>query len=519
MSNQFDLLIIGGGINGCAVAWTAARLGYDVALVEKNDFGCGVTSRSTRLIHGGLRYLESFQFRLVRESLHDRDVWLDEFPGLVKPLEFLVPVYKTDSRPAWYINIGLHMYSWMTPNRDLRAHRKLSAKQVKSWEPGVDQEGLRAGLVYFDGQCPFPERVSLEMALDAERRGALVRNHAAVEEFLVEKGAVVGARLSDGEELRAKLTINAAGAWIDDVRGLLPKQEPNPLLTLLNGAHIFVKPFPGSPSHAIYHEARADQRPFFIVPWRGLCMIGTTETKYDGDPGDVAPLDSEIEYLLREVNWMLPEANLREDDIVFSYAGPRPLLRSSGNMNSASRDHQTYDHGKEEGLPGLLTMVGGKLTTAPAFGYYVVEQAGEILDKKAPARPSAERPEASALGQRSAREREVFGLAALDIERLAAEQPSAAEPFIDGAPYQAAEVLHAVRAEKAQTIADVLLRRTGLGYEAGFCAEWVDATGRLLATELQWDRAQQESQLEAFWREYRRTLHSRVAPTPVASSA
>ena len=264
-----DIVIVGGGINGCALARLAALSGFRVTLVEKNDFGCGVTSRSTRLIHGGLRYLESFRFRLVRESLRDRTILLREFPGQIVPQPFLIPVYGSDSRPPWHIAAGLEIYGFLAGGAVLPKHRRLRAEEVRRVEPGLAAGDLRGGFVYYDCQAVYPERLSLEMALQAEEAGATVRNHTAVTGFLVEDSRVLGVRVDgpDGEEeIRARLVVNAAGAWADRVRRLLPGARREPLLTLLNGAHILLAPFPGAPRHAVYREARADGRPFFIVP-------------------------------------------------------------------------------------------------------------------------------------------------------------------------------------------------------------------------------------------------------------
>lgn len=249
---------MGRGINGCALACAAVRRGIRTALVEKNDFGAEVTSRSTRLIHGGLRYLESFQFGLVRESLKGREALLRRHPGQVLPTPFLLPIYRRDSRPRWYIALGLYIYRHLASRRALPPHRRLSAAETLALLPALDPQGLLGGFEYFDCEAVYPERLALEMALEAEAAGASVWNHTRVTGFLVNGPRVEGVRIaaSNGSpRLRCRLVVNAAGAWVDQVLGLLPRPPAKRLLTLVNGTHIAVRDFPGSPRHAVYHEA------------------------------------------------------------------------------------------------------------------------------------------------------------------------------------------------------------------------------------------------------------------------
>jgi len=516
VSEAYDVLVIGGGINGCATARHAAQSGLHTALVEKNDFGCGVTSRSTRLIHGGLRYLESGQVSLVRESLRDRYKLLEDYPGQVKPLEFLIPVYESDSRAPWYIQVGLAAYSFLARNGRLPKHRRVSPREIAELAPALDQEGLRAGFLYFDCQAPYPERLALEMALEAEQAGATVLNHAPVTGIIAEDGRVAGVRIRRGaepegeeRELRARLVINAAGAWADHVRQLLPGgPQQRRLLTLLNGAHIVVRPFEGAPCQAVYHEARTDRRPFFIIPWRKLYLIGTTETPFEGDPEDVEPTQEEIGYLLKETNSLLPGSRIGEDDILYSYAGPRPLVRASGkNFNRASREHAIYDHEPEEGLGGMLTLVGGKLTTARTFASQVVEAAAKKLGRRAgdgPQKP-ADQPR-GAPDDLDPRLTEIYGRRAGRLQELLGEHPEWREPFAPGASTVAGEVLFAVREEKAETLGDILLRRTGAAFDPGYGEFWAERAAALAAPELGWDQGAVERQLEACRSEREKTL-------------
>ncbi len=512
-------MIVGGGINGCALARLAALSGFRVTLVEKNDFGCGVTSRSTRLIHGGLRYLESLRFRLVRESLRDRTILLREFPGQIVPQPFLIPVYRGDSRPPWRIAVGLELYGLLTGGAVLPKHRRLSAAEIRRNEPGLAAEDLRGGFVYYDCQAVYPERLALEMALQAEEAGATVRNHAAVTGFLVEDSRVVGVRVDgpDGEEeIRSRLVVNAAGAWADRVRRLLPGASRQPLLTLLNGAHIVLPPFPGSPRRAVYREARSDGRPFFIVPWRGLYLVGTTETPFAGDPDRMTPTETEIEYLLREMNGLFPHADAGRESVLYAYCGSRPLLRvTGGNMNAASRDHALYDHESEDGVQGLLTMLGGKLTTARSFAWDTLRQAAAKLGAPPPNDPGI--PATVELDEPDAGLAAVYGPRAPRLRAFVRARPERSAPLAAGCPAVRGQIEFAVHREKARTLGDILLRRTGLAFERNYEPEWARAAAAIAAAALGWSRAETENALAAFQDELGNALVSDSRFSPAAA--
>lgn len=505
MSDLYDIIIIGGGINGCSLARHAAEQGFKTALLEKDDFGAGVTSRSTRLIHGGLRYLESFQLGVVKESLHDRRAWLDEFPGIVDTQAFVIPVYKGDSRPPWYVHIGLRMYGLLARDSELGSCQRIAASEIEALEPGLDRVDLRAAFRYFDCQATYPEKLCVEMALRSEDAGATVRNHTPVTELLRDGDRVVGVKCGE-EEFRGKVVVNAAGAWVDEVRGLLRSETSDrPLLTRLNGAHIIARPFPGAPQNAVYHEARSDKRPFFIVPWRGLYLIGTTETPYDGDPDRVIPTEPEIEYLLTEFDQLFPHATLGRNDICYAYAGSRPMLRAdASNLNSASRDHAVYDHEAEEGVRGLLSMVGGKLTTARSFAATTMTAVAAKMGIPDPG-PLPVMPGLSYSAD--TRLAELYGGRARDIDVMIERDPDVMmKPAAPGAPATVAEVLYAVEHEKARTLGDILLRRTGLAFEADYDAEWPLAIAETVAASLQWDGPAIAQAVSEFQSELERTL-------------
>lgn len=516
------MVVVGGGVNGCALARAAARRGLRTALLEKRDFGAGITSRSTRLIHGGLRYLESLQFSLVRESLRDREALLREFPGQVAPQPFLLPTYARDSRPPWYLALGLTLYRALASGGSLPPHRRVSASETLSLLPGLDPRGLSGSFEYYDCQAVYPERLALEMALQAAEAGADVRNHARVTAFLTSGSRVQGVRFDgpDGErECRARLVVNAAGAWVDSVLGLLPCGRTRPLLTLVNGVHIVVREFSGAPRHAVYREARSDGRPFFIVPWRGLYLIGTTETPFEGDPDRTLPSEDEIGYLVREANDLFPGASVRRESILYSYSGSRPLLRSgSGSLNRASRGHEIIDHERSDRIGGLLTMAGGKLTTAPSFARATLRRVEAKLGlTPSSARPSPSAPSLEEVPPRIAR---IYGARAPELLRYLDSDAELARPVADGCETTRGEVLFAIEREKARTLGDILLRRTGLAFDPCYSPSWAERTAEICASASGWNHARMADVLRDYEAELSGTLRPAGAvPEPSATMA
>lgn len=515
------MAIVGGGINGCALARAAARRGIRTALLEKRDFGCGVTSRSTRLIHGGLRYLESFQVGLVRESLKDRESLLREFPGQVIPQPFILPVYRSDSRSRWYLAAGLAMYRALSFGSRLPAHRRLNAAETLRLLPGLDSSGLVGGFEYYDCQAAYPERLALEMALQARAAGACLRNHARVTGFLRSSKGVEGVEvegLRGREALRSRVVVNACGAWADELLDLLPESRGRRLLSLVNGAHLVLRDFPGSPRHAVYHEARSDGRPFFIVPWRGLYLVGTTETLYTGSPDRMLPTPGEVDYLLEETNALFPDARLGRGSVLYSYCGSRPLLRSEGpNLNRASRGHAVIDHARRDGIRGLLTLAGGKLTTAPSFA----EQAADRIERefgRRLARPSGRQPSVRPPGVRG-RLAVLYGPRAEEVRRFVASAPELAEPLASDCAVTRGEVVYAVRKEMALTLGDILLRRTGAAFDPAYRSAWARRAAKVAAPWLDWDDSGRRAALAGFEAELRRTIvREGAGRVPAASS-
>src|SRR5215216_6987875 len=309
MNSEFDVIIIGAGINGAGIARDAAMRGLKVLLIDKGDIGSGTSSASTRLIHGGLRYLEHFEFGLVRESLRERETLLRIAPHLVKPLPITIPIYKQSKRGPATIRAGMIAYDLLAWGKSLPRHRMFSRAGTLEQLPGLNPEGLLGSALYFDAQVAFAERLVLENVLAARERGAEIRTYARVTNLMVENGAVAGIEFvcEDGKQLaRASVVINASGPWVDYLLDEALVKSPK-LIGGTKGSHIVVAPFNGAPANAIYLEAESDKRPFFIIPWNGNYLIGTTDVRFDDDPDQVRSELWEIDYLLGETNRAFPE--------------------------------------------------------------------------------------------------------------------------------------------------------------------------------------------------------------------
>src|SRR5215218_3798723 len=328
--DRFDLIVTGAGINGAGIARDAALRGLRVLVLDKGDVASGTTSWSTRLIHGGLRYLEHGEIGLVRESLREREHLLHIAPHLVRPLPLLLPIYRGDQRGRLLIRTGMLAYDVLSCGKSLPGHRMLDRAAALERAPGLAESGLLGAALFHDAQVEYAERLALENVLDARVHGAEVRTYQRVSEILRQDGRVTGVVGNDvltGESFRymAPLVVNVAGPWVDEV---LVGRNPGQWRRLIGGSkgsHIIVDPFPGAPRDALYAEARQDGRPFFIIPWNDLYLIGTTDTRYDGNLDTVMAEEWEIDLLLAETNRVIPSARLTGDCVRYTYAGVRPL--------------------------------------------------------------------------------------------------------------------------------------------------------------------------------------------------
>ncbi|HLI36837.1 MAG TPA: glycerol-3-phosphate dehydrogenase/oxidase [Streptosporangiaceae bacterium] len=505
---EFDLAVIGAGINGVAIARDAAMRGLRVIVIDKSDIGSGTTSRPTRLIHGGLRYLEHFEVPLVRESLHERNTLLRTAPHLVRPLHFLIPLYAAGSRSARIVRLGMVAYEVLSfGNAAVGHHRMLSAQETLHLAPGLDPEGLRGGALYYDAQAVYPERLALENALSAREYGALVLTYTRAEGFEVAADRAVAVRLREertgrASTVRAAVIMNAGGPWADEVLAGLPGERPR-LIGGTKGSHLIVGAFPGAPTMAVYTEA-TDNRPYFIVPWAGNYLIGTTDERFDGDPDEAIATTEEIDYLIDSTNEAIPAAHLTRDDVQWTYSGVRPLPYEPGVPEAKVTRKHVFR--QDERVRNIISVVGGKLTTHRSLAEQAVDLVFELLGRRAPRSRTADEPLPGGrtgdwdrfadgfrslaglpgdvtdhlLGVYGARAADVLDYAATS-ERLRATVP--------GTSTLAAEIPFAVRREMTTTLTDLYLRRTMLGVRGDLGLDTLDDVTGLAAACLGWDGA------------------------------
>ena len=534
----FDVIIIGAGINGAGIARDAAMRGLKVLLLDKGDIGSGTSGWSTRLIHGGLRYLEHAEFRLVRESLRERECLLRIAPHLVRPLEMVVPIYANARRGYWTMRAGMVAYDVLSFDKKLPRHRMLSPAETLTRLPGLNSKRLLGAAVYYDAQVEFAERLVLENALAAVAHGADVITYANVHRLIVEGGEIRGveftsrvqhqpltgtagdspahrsADVSPGvarahKSANAAVIINAAGPWIDYL--LLNKVPGSPrLLGGTKGSHIVVAPFRGAPASAIYVEAAADRRPFFIIPWNDHYLIGTTDIRYQGDLDNVRIEENELDYLLSETNRVIPLADLRREDILYTYAGVRPLaFTENQSEQSITRRHFIRVHPE---FKNLFSIVGGKLTTYRSLGEETVDLIFKTLRRSSPpcattqvSLPGAATPDFETFSQ-AFKQRSQFGETTCNhllrtygtraslILKLVEDDESLGQVIDAETGAIAAEVVFAFKHELAQTLSDCLLRRTMIGLNSTCGLEAVAAAAGLAQKHLGWtdDRTAQE---------------------------
>src|SRR4051812_22368450 len=370
-----DLLIIGGGINGAGIARDAAMRGLRTILVEQNDLGSGTSSRSSRLIHGGLRYLEQGEFGLVLEANRERRILRRIAPHLVWPLPFVFPVHEGDRISRWRLAAGMLLYDVLALFRNVRTHRILGKRGMLEAEPMLRDRGLVGGARYYDAQCD-DARLVIATARSAIHHGALVANYMAVRSLERTAGRVVGAQLEDhltGEQgvVRASVVVNATGPWADRVRRL-EDAGAAPLLQPTKGVHIVVDRSRLDHREAIAFTSPIDGRVMFVLPWGDLSYIGTTDTDTVEPPDDLRVSADDVVYLLRSANSRFPSARLSMDDIRATWVGLRPLLMDRDRRRASSRSRE---HLIVHGSGGMLTVVGGKLTTYRSMSAEVVDQA------------------------------------------------------------------------------------------------------------------------------------------------
>lgn len=475
-SKRFDLLVIGGGINGAAIANEAAGRGLSVALLEKGDFASGASSKTTKIIHGGIRYLENLEFDLVIESLRERHILLTTVPNLVKPLGFVISVYEEDPRPLWLIRLGVSLYDSLAGTYLIKRHKNLSAEELSQIEPWIKKEGLKGGTLYYDAQMD-DARLCLENILSAADKGAAVANYTEVVSFLKEQGVSVGVRVKDvltGRlfEVWAKNIISAAGPWTDI---LLKMDNPKakPLVRTTKGVHII---YPGRLSNnALLISSHTDRRIFFIIPWMGNTLIGTTDTDYTDSPDEVRAEDSDIDYLSRETRRVFPDIEFKKENIITTYAGLRPLVQGAGAPSSVSRKHIIF-----KSASGVVFVAGGKYTIYRRLANDAINCI--LKERQKPHIYSLHCGDIIKEGLRDAAiirelskdygiDQEIiiflidrYGVRYKDVLALTDKDASLKERLCPGLPFIKAEVIHSARREMAVTVEDIFLRRLPLDY-------------------------------------------------------
>lgn len=508
---HFDVTVIGAGINGAGIARDAALRGFKVLVLDKGDIGGGTSSWSTRLIHGGLRYLEHGELRLVRESLRERETLMKIAPHLVRLLPLLIPIYQSAHRGRSTMRAGMVVYDLLSIGKTLPSYQMLSAEETLEKAPALEAKDLLGAAVYYDAQVEFAERLVLENILSAVENNADLLTYANVDGLVIENGLVSGVEFTYGPanttgSAKTRNLINAAGPWVDELLNAAVLGSPR-LIGGTKGSHIIVAPFPGAPSIALYVEARADRRPFFIIPWNGNYLIGTTDLRFEGDLDHVKIDDQEIEYLLRESNRVFPTADLDRSKIVYTYSGVRPLPFSDKEEKSITRRHFIRQHPRVE---NLFSIIGGKLTTYRSLAEEAVDlictrlqRSVECTTQKVPLPGgAAEAPGGSAKDRLS----RIYGHRALEIKDLIELDQSLSEVFDVETGAVAAEVVYSFRHELAQTLVDCLLRRTMVGLNSTRGLDAAGPAARIAQLHLGWSAERAEREVN----DYRRYVDEKL---------
>lgn len=531
-SEEFDVIIIGGGISGAAVARETSAAGLKTVLLEKKDFGWATSAATSKLIHGGLRYLKNLEFGLVRESLRERRILEDIAPNFVYPIPFLVPHYDLTSK--WMLAAGLTLYDLLAFDRGWTRHRKkriaghkaLSARALRELAPVIPVRNLVGGSLYYDCQSIFPERLTLAFIKSAQADGASVANYTEVVGFLREGSRITGVRvrdrLSDRRfEVRGRVVLNSAGPWAEEMlelgvkkSGVASENVTESHLRMSEGIHIIVPRLVKDHSLVLLTKGG---RHFFILPWRNHSLIGTTDKAYEGDPDDYRVTRKSIEEFVDEINGTLETANIRYEDIVFAYGGLRPLTDTqTENTYTSSRKYEIFDSAKQ-GVQGLITVEGGKYTTSRNLARHALKKISAKLPKHI----------SNARGR--SRKTYLYGCEIEDVDRfiedlkqnhphvsnetleylgrnygteteavlaIAREDPQLAEPRNpDGEIF--AEVAYAIRREMARTLEDVLFRRTGFGTLGLPDDQTLRDIADLAAQELNWSAKRVETEIQS----------------------
>lgn len=536
---EYDLLVIGGGIYGVFVAWDAALRGLSVALVEKGDFGQATSSNTLRIIHGGLRYLQYGNIRRMRRSIAERTAFMRIAPHLVHPLPFLIPTYGqwSEGKPlvslALYLNdlIGFDRNRLADPQKHLPRGRVLSREECRRLVPGVLERGLTGSLLYYDCQMYDSERLVLAVARSAARAGAVLANYVEATKFLKDGSRIRGITAKDdlsGDtfDIRARSVVNTSGPWLDHVLSLLYSHPPGRKLVLSKAFNLLVKP-QIIPDYAVGVRSRRSLNngvvrgigngkgsPWvFITPWRRQSLIGTAHLPYAGDPDACTVTEAEIEQFIKTVNEAYPAARLHRHDVRLVYSGLLPMIpdsRRAGIVRLVTRP-AFHDHQPEDGIEGIVSVVGVKFTEARFAAERTVDLVFKKLGRTTPKAITAVTPvhgghiqqfEDFLAQQIRSRPDGVsaeitqsliyrYGSQVSEVLKCLGERRS--EELLSCV--MEAEIIHAIRAEMAQTLSDVVFRRTGLGTDGDLKDGRLHACADIMAAEMGWDRVRAEREL------------------------
>jgi glycerol-3-phosphate dehydrogenase len=517
----YDLIIIGGGITGAGVARDAALRGLKVLLLEKRDYASGVSSKTTRLVHGGLRYLANFELDLVAEALRERAVLRRQAPYLIRPMPILIPIYRRDPHGRAAISFGIRLYDILSREKDIPRYFTSGTERTLAFEPRLHREGLKGSALFYDHQIILPERLVIENIVGAREAGAAVASYTRVEtiEESIDEVVVTARDMLGGATLhfRAKVLINAGGPWADSVRKLAGIEKDR-IIHPTKGIHLVL---PKLSEQALFVASR-DGRMFFIVPLDRWSLIGTTDTKYDGDLDEVHADSADVDYLLNESRRVLPGLGLTREMILYTYAGIRPLAFAGDRESRISRKHRVVKEGR---FGRIFTIAGGKYTTYRVMARDVVDAVCRKLGAKAqcttdreplpgalPAGPEEYSKEAiPALAERftvavgtvrhlvrlyGSRTERVLGMVKDDRRLGAVISPECADLY--------AQVAYSIREEEARTLCDIVLRRMELGITSSRGGEQIGKIAAIAARELGWGPEEEKQKVEEFREELRK---------------
>jgi glycerol-3-phosphate dehydrogenase len=515
-TNTFDVLVIGGGVTGVGAALDAASRGLKVALVEASDLASGTSSRSSKLIHGGLRYLEQYDFKLVREALHERELMVSSLaPHLVKPLAFLYPLHEK-VRERTYVGAGLALYDALRGfQRALPGHKHISQKKIAEIAPSLRPDIVTGAIKYFDAQVD-DARHTMMIARTAARHGAVIATNIKVESLVREGKRVLGVKARDIESgklitIKATATVMCAGIWSDELHdsfGLKPGYN----VTMSKGVHIVL------PKKAIASKEgiilKTELSVLFLIPWANKWIVGTTDTPYTADRRAPLAQREDVEYIIKEANKVL-KPKLKIEDVIGVYAGLRPLV---ANKKDSATTKLSREHTVDRSAPGFVSIAGGKYTTYRVMGKDVIDLAGIELRRIIPESVTEKLPIVGADGyfalvQQAERIAEESGLSVdsvihllnrygsliSEVLEVIKEDPKMAKPLIKDLPYLKAEIYYAASHEGARSVDDVISRRTRLAFEAPHSAvDLANDVATIIAPVLGWTPKQKKDSVNAY---------------------